>query len=159
MTVLFSTFAPSFTYANKVEDLAKEILSDTLIDSMNMFENSHWVTSLQQSQEAVNLFWDQEEDQINTNEEADPKIEYDNENKLITITSEKYNHSITLKDKNVWAENVWDYWDYLSFSTTICPTWFHTPSKIEWENLILLYSLIKNNESDFATDFKLPYAW
>ena len=158
--LLFSTFIPSFTYATgEVEIQAQEILSDTLIDSMNMFENSRWVTSLQQSQEAVNLFWDQEEDQINTNEEADPKIEYDNENKLITITSEKYNHSITLKDKNVWAENVWDYWDYLSFSTTICPTWFHTPSKIEWENLILLYSLIKNNESDFATDFKLPYAW
>ena len=56
VVLLFSTFAPSFTYATgEVKDEAIEILSNTLEDTMALFDDSHWVANLQQSEDSFNL--------------------------------------------------------------------------------------------------------
>jgi hypothetical protein len=41
--LLFSTFVTNFTYATgEIENEAKEILNNTLEDTMTLFDNSHW---------------------------------------------------------------------------------------------------------------------
>ncbi|MBR6908125.1 hypothetical protein IKN40_06715 [bacterium] len=38
--LLFSTFAPSFTYANEVEDEAKEILMESILETESNYTNN-----------------------------------------------------------------------------------------------------------------------
>ena len=50
-------------------------------------------------------------------------IEYDNINGNITVYSENFEYWITIQDKNVWAENVWDFWLYFQRWNNYGNTW------------------------------------
>ena len=56
--LLFSTFSPSFTYANEeTENEAKEILSNTLEDTMNWIRNQNLTTELKQWKDNYLTLW------------------------------------------------------------------------------------------------------
>jgi hypothetical protein len=46
--LLFSTFAPAFTYATEVEEEAKQILTETLDETMSEFDESHDVAEIEE---------------------------------------------------------------------------------------------------------------
>jgi hypothetical protein len=50
--LLFSTFAPTFTYATEAEDEAKQILTETLDETMNEFEE---IDNLTMSSDSISL--------------------------------------------------------------------------------------------------------
>ena len=117
--LLFSTFTPSLTYATgEVEIQAQEILSNTLVDSMNIFENTHWAANLQQSQEDINLLWNQNEENNENSENDEIQIIWNNNHILwnktkwiITVYTWDYSYGITLQDKNLWATKyLWEEW-------------------------------------------------
>ena len=136
--LLFSTFTPSFTYATgEVENEAKEILSNTLEDTMTLFDNSHWVASLQQSQnddrsicavpESNNLSDEIEIVRWNNH------ILWNKTKWLITIYSNNYSSWVTIKDKNIWSTKyLWEewatneeiYWNFYKW-------WFSAPVTID----------------------------
>ena len=113
--LLFSIFTHSFTYATgEVEDEAIEILSYTLVDSMNTFENSHWIANiLQPNENYKNLFGQSEETENDKIEIVwnNNHILWNKTKKYITVYNDNYSTWITIKDKNLWASKyLWEEW-------------------------------------------------
>ena len=104
--LLFSTFAPSFTYALEPEEEAMEILSWALEDAMEWFQDFHWVASvLQSSNDDRSIYAEPDED-------GNPYIIYNANSWLITVYSKDYAYWVTLQDRDLWADSDWKYGDY-----------------------------------------------
>ncbi len=137
--LLFSSLAPSFTYAvdiNEVSSLLESFLHSTDNEQQENSENIFQ----QSSNTDLQTLWEEE----TWNDEIE--IIWDNNHIIwnktkwtITIYSENYSYWITLQDKDLWANGVGETWLYYQ--------WWNNYWKTEW--LELLDTLIERWDYDW----------
>ena len=144
--LLFSIFTPSFTYATgEIENEAKEILSNTLEDTMNIYNNSSLTDNLIQSEENYEIGLKTFEPEW---EEITVAITWDNET-MSTFTFRiikiwKYN----LMDRNLWATKTWYAGYYYQWWNNY---WFSKSTNVNTEEITE-----DTNDSNFTADYWTP---
>ena len=105
--LLFSSITPSFTYAVDIEEvssLLESFLQSTNNEQQenneNIFQqnNNHLLQTLEDEtwEDEIELIWN------------DPHIIWNKTKWEITVYTWDFSYGITLEDKNLWAQNVWE---------------------------------------------------
>ena len=119
--LLFSIFTPNFIYAlEPEEEEAKEILSWALNEAMKWFDELHWVASILQAPNEDRSIYTESNNYNSYPDDFNPYIIHDEENWIITIYTWDFSYGITFQDKNLWANKVWDFWEYYKW-------WYNYP--------------------------------
>ena len=90
-----------------------EELWNIMLDFLNAeIKNNNAITDIQESNElktkGTNVKWEDEIELIWWNNH----IVWNKTKWLITVYSLDFSYGATIQDKNIWAENIWDTWDY-----------------------------------------------
>ena len=183
--LLFSSLAPSFTYANTDIEEVSSLLNSILEETSNEFQET---TSQIKSTPELRTFWIEETgldeiEYINNNEH----FVWNKTAETITVYNNDFSSWVTLKDKNVWAtstditseDSYWNYYmrwyftgyDYSDFNNYNptwrqiweqwnCDEWFHIPQFSEFEKPnYRLYQISKWEEIYLYDYLRLPLAW
>ena len=186
--LLFSSLAPSFTYANSDIEEVSSLLNSILEETSNEFQET---TSQIKSTPELRTFWIEETglDEIEVLTEDERVVVWNKTQKNITVYPTDYSTWITIKDRNLWAtkylweewatedEIIWDYYQWwknesittgnFSFYNTtnrdsqrlICDNGYHIPKNNDWKNLVFLYPFNNETNNKFINDLKLPFWW
>ena len=107
------------SWDNNVEESNGVNNENTKIYDEKMNEETLILENLQDDQKGKELENDipdplqlQNNNFLTASSQDNPYIVYDEENWLITVYSQDLSYWITLQDKNLWAENVWDRWSF-----------------------------------------------
>ncbi len=142
--LLFSSLAPSFTYANADIEELTSLLNLFLEETSN--EHQETITQIRSTPE-TKTFWVEEVDEIeyiNNNQH----FVWNKTKKIITAYSTDFSYWISYKDRNEWSNNVWEIWGYYQ----------------RWNDAIedinnIDYSIFNKNERRFVDDLSDPNKW
>ena len=125
--LLFSSLAPSFTYAvdiNEVSSLLESFLQSTNNEQQENNENIFQQSSNPELQNIEDEAWEDEIEIIWGNNHIIHNIT----KWTITIYTWNYSYWITLQDRDLWAEGVGEIWLYYQ--------WWNNHWKTEWQELL-----------------------
>ena len=127
--LVFSTFAPSFTYALEPdEERALEYLTNMLEEATEWLDENHWVASVVQStNEDKSIYW------FTTNNDWSTTVNYWL-NEITVAWSNLNNQRYKRGQNNDDSQGRW--WEWWQGP---CQDWWHVPSKQEWNDLFLAW--------------------